>query len=214
MSANYPADTWLHELGWSGRVLRDSNEVDGAAGRAAAAYGASGWPYFVVIGVDGTVLARASGELDKSAMEKLMKDLPKGPPDVVGRLQIPSIDLDVNVVDNSLGHSASAQFGPVFVGGKTPTELPIGEDADVYSMIYGNRTTYGAPFFDLGQLVVGDTFTWTDVSGSTALFEVISTSTCPADEGCPGIAGALVLVTPDPQFTNQETLYVFARRTA
>ena len=117
------------------------------------------------------------------------------------------------MVDKSLGLSGSSQVGPVFVGGALPTELPIGEDMDVYSMIFGNRTTYGAPFLDLDQLVVGDTLTWTDESG-TATFEVVATSTCPTDEGCPSIAGALVLTTPDPADTDRNALYVYARRTA
>ena len=84
---------------------------------------------------------------------------------------------------------------------------------DPYSMIFGNRTTHGAPFLDLDQLVVGDTFTWTDESG-TATFEVTSTNTCPADQGCPGVAGAWVLTTPDPAYTDRNALYVYARRTA
>lgn len=210
--ANYPASQWLEESGWA-PVLRDSNEGDGVAGQIATAYGAGGWPFFVVIGVDGQVLARATGDLTSEQMKSLLDGLPKGPPAVVGRLKIPKLDLDWLVVDKSLGLSGSSEIGPVFVGGALPTELPIGEDVDVYSMIYGNRTTHGAPFLDLDQLVVGDTFTWTDESG-TATFEVISTNSCPADEGCPGIAGALVLTTPDPAFTDQAALYVFARRTA
>jgi hypothetical protein len=212
-ASNYPADRWLQELGWTGRVLRDTDEGDGAAGAAAVAYGASGWPYYVVIGVDGTVLARASGELTKAQIESLMRGLPNGPPQAVGRLQIPTIGLDWLVVDNSLGLTSSARLGPVFVGGALPTELPIGENVDAYSMIYGSRTTYGAPFLDLDQLVAGDTITWTDETG-TATFEVVSTTTCPAADGCPGIAGALVLTTSDPPYTDQGTLYVYALRTA
>ena len=209
---NYPADKWLQELGWTGRVLRDSPNDDGAAGVAATAYGATGWPYFVVIGVDGQVLARAAGELTQADLQALFAGLPDGPPAVVGRLEIPKIRVDWFVVDTSLGLRVSAQSGPVFVGGALPTELPLGEDGDVYSMIFGNRTTYGAPFLDLDQLVVGDTFTWTDESG-TATFEVTSTNTCPTDQGCPGVAGALVLTTPDPKYTARNSLYVFARRT-
>lgn len=210
---NYPPSNWLAEMGWTGAVLRDPSDADGAAGVAATAYGATGWPYFVVIGVDGTVLARANGELSQTDMESLLAGLPDGPPAVVGRLEIPKISVDWVVVEASLGLKVSARSGPVFVGGTIPTELPIGEDMDVYSMIYGNRTTYGAPFLDLDQLVVGDTFTWTDESG-TAIFEVVSTNTCPADSGCPGVAGALVLTTPDPAFTSGDALYIFARRTA
>ncbi len=212
-AANYPANKWLKDMGWTGRVIRDSNEGDRVAGRVATAYGAPGYPTLVVIGIDGNVLARATGELSQADMKQLLAGLPSGPPAVVGRLEIPKIKVDWLVVDTSLGLKVSAQSGPVFVGGALPTELPIGQDMDVYSMIYGNRTTYGAPFLDLDLLVVGDTFTWTDESG-TATFEVISTNTCPADEGCPGIAGALVLTTPDPKFTAKDALYVFARRTA
>ena len=65
----------------------------------------------------------------------------------------------------------------------------------------------------LDQMVVGDTFTWTDDTG-TAAFEVVSINTCPAASGCPGVAGALVLSTTDEPFTDRAALHVYARRTA
>ena len=83
--ANYPASQWLEESGWA-PVLRDSTEGDGVAGQIATAYGAQEWPFFVVIGVDGRVLARATGDLANAQMESLLDGLPKGPPAVVGRL--------------------------------------------------------------------------------------------------------------------------------
>ncbi|MDP2293559.1 MAG: TlpA disulfide reductase family protein, partial [Actinomycetota bacterium] len=77
---NYPAEQWLQELGWTGRVLEDAPQgTSGAAGSAGVAYGATGWPYFVVIGVDGNVLARASGELSVADMEELLAGLPDAP---------------------------------------------------------------------------------------------------------------------------------------
>lgn len=79
------------------------------------------------------------------------------------------------------------------------------------AFIYGNRTTYGAPFLALDQLVVGDTFTWTDESG-TATFEVVSIDTCSTE--CEGGAGSIVLhTTYGPDF-DRDSLWVFARRTA
>lgn len=209
-SANYPADKWLQELGWTGRVLRDSPNDDGAAGVAANAYGAAGWPYFVVIGVDGTVVARASGELTQADMKLLMDGLPSGP-QALGRLEIPAIGVDWFVVDNSLNLAGSARLGPVFLGDTLPTELPIGGSGDGYTMIYGNRTAYGAPFLKLDQLVVGDTFTWTDGTG-TATFEVMSTDACAGADTCSTIAGSLLLTTSDPLFTDEGALFVFARR--
>lgn len=209
-SANYPADMWLQENGWTGRVLHDPNDDDGTAGAAARAYGATGWPYFVVIGVDGNVLARASGELTKQEMQQLLTGLPAGP-ETLGRLEIPAIGVDWFVVDNSLTLAGSARFGPVFLGDTLPTELPIGGSGDGYTMIYGNRTAYGAPFLKLDQLVVGDTFTWTDGTG-TATFEVTSTDACAGADTCSTIAGSLMLTTSDPLFTDQGALFVFARR--
>ncbi len=211
-AANYPADKWLQELGWTGRVLRDSPNDDGAAGAAGVAYGASGYPFFVVIGVDGTVLARAIGELTNADMEQLVAGLP-AEPQVLGRLEIPAIDVDWLVVDNSLNLAGSARFGPVFLGDTFPTQLPIGDggEGDGYTMIWGNRTTYGAPFLKLDQLVVGDMFTWTDETG-TATFRVVSTDMCAGATTCSTIAGSLLLTTSDPLFTDQEALFVFARR--
>ena len=47
---NYPPSAWLAELDWQWPVLADSTDH-----QAAAAYGLPGFPYFVIIGADGTV---------------------------------------------------------------------------------------------------------------------------------------------------------------
>jgi thiol-disulfide isomerase/thioredoxin len=54
---NYPPSTWLQELGWTFDTLADSPEF-----RAAQAYGVTGFPFFAIVGEDGTVLGRFSGE--------------------------------------------------------------------------------------------------------------------------------------------------------
>lgn len=70
---NYPPHEWFSNRGWSWPILVDQKVDDnGSAGRAAQAYGASGWPYFVIIGADGTVKARSSGELEVSEIQAIV----------------------------------------------------------------------------------------------------------------------------------------------
>lgn len=60
---NFPPLDWLQREGWDGTVLVD--EEDQAAG---AAYGLSSYPYLVLVGEDGRVVARVAGE---QGMERL-----------------------------------------------------------------------------------------------------------------------------------------------
>ncbi len=204
--ANYPADKWLQELGWTGRVLQDSNEGDGAPGRVATAYGTPGYPTFVVIGVDGQVLARATGELTQAAMEQLLEGLPNGQP--VGRLEIPAIDFDWLVIDNPLGAQAWAGLVPVLVSGPVPGQTVDGG----VSVLWGTRTTYSAPFLDIDKLVAGDVVLWAGTDGTEARFEVIGSAIGEDAQAPEGTALELRTYTPD--YTSNETLIVFARRTA
>jgi thiol-disulfide isomerase/thioredoxin len=55
---NYPPSEWIVDKGWTWPVLADSEGSD-----AALAMGVSGFPYSIIIGADGTVLGRISGEL-------------------------------------------------------------------------------------------------------------------------------------------------------
>lgn len=84
-SANYPISAWLDGLGWTGRVFHDSNEGAGVAGRVANAYGATSYPFFVLIGTDTNVLARAEGDLTKVDVQTLLSGL-SAAPSAVGRL--------------------------------------------------------------------------------------------------------------------------------
>jgi len=73
---NHPPQPWLAEQGWTGRVIEDGSQGDGAAGTIAQVYGASGWPYFVLIGSDGTVVARSVGEISVVQLQELIATLP------------------------------------------------------------------------------------------------------------------------------------------
>jgi thiol-disulfide isomerase/thioredoxin len=73
-SANYPPSSWFSNMGWEWPVMVDETKGDGAAGAAAEAYGASGWPYFVIVGADGKVKTRVSGEVQASELQTLVDD--------------------------------------------------------------------------------------------------------------------------------------------
>lgn len=71
-AANYPPATWFSNKGWEWPVMVDEATGDGAAGKAAAAYGATGWPYFVIVGADGKVKVRVSGEVEISELQTIV----------------------------------------------------------------------------------------------------------------------------------------------
>jgi len=61
---NYPPDAWLEREGWTPPVLVDDRE-----NTAARAFGVSVFPFFVFVDADGTVTARATGELTIEQLE-------------------------------------------------------------------------------------------------------------------------------------------------
>ena len=65
---NHPPQAWLADEGWDHPVLADS-----ADDAAADAFGLTSFPYFVAIGADGSVTARASGELTAEAFDALVQ---------------------------------------------------------------------------------------------------------------------------------------------
>lgn len=69
---NYPPAEWFSNRGWSWPVLVDQSLGDGEGGVAATAFGATGWPYFVIIGADGLVKARVSGEIEVSDLQVIV----------------------------------------------------------------------------------------------------------------------------------------------
>lgn len=56
-ASNYPPQAWLAREGWSAPVLADDE-----AGSVAQQFGLTSFPYFVVVGADGKVVQRSSGE--------------------------------------------------------------------------------------------------------------------------------------------------------
>ena len=71
---NYPPSEWFSNKGWSWPVLVDESQGDGQAGKAASAYGATGWPFFVIVGADGLVKARVSGAIEVSELQVIVDD--------------------------------------------------------------------------------------------------------------------------------------------
>jgi thiol-disulfide isomerase/thioredoxin len=63
---NYPPSAWLADEGWTAPTLVDPD------GSAAVAAGLSGFPFFVAIGPDGTVVTRVSGELTTDQLDQLV----------------------------------------------------------------------------------------------------------------------------------------------
>jgi len=67
---NYPPSSWLARVGWPGQIL-----VDDGQGSAASAYGLPAFPYFVALNGDGTVAARATGELTRQQFDAVVAAL-------------------------------------------------------------------------------------------------------------------------------------------
>lgn len=66
---NYPPEDWLAREGWTPPVIVDPT------GAVADAYGLSAFPYFVFVRADGTVGARATGELAIADLEAIVAGL-------------------------------------------------------------------------------------------------------------------------------------------
>ena len=65
---NYPPSEWIADRAWTWPVLADSADSD-----AAHAYGVGGFPTFVIVGADGKVKVRSSGELPVADLDTLVK---------------------------------------------------------------------------------------------------------------------------------------------
>jgi thiol-disulfide isomerase/thioredoxin len=70
---NYPPSQWLDREGWTPDVMLDD---DGSS--ALASYGQGGFPYFVMIGADGKVVQRGSGELPEAEWDAAVNALAEG----------------------------------------------------------------------------------------------------------------------------------------
>jgi thiol-disulfide isomerase/thioredoxin len=72
---NYPPSAWLEGVKWPFPVLADSSQFT-----AATAYGLSAYPYFVLVNPDGTVAARATGEVPIDQVKANIEALKAGKP--------------------------------------------------------------------------------------------------------------------------------------
>jgi len=64
---NYPPSQWVVNKAWPWPVMADSKAMD-----AARAYGVSGYPFFVIVGADGKVKVRGSGELEIDQLNQIV----------------------------------------------------------------------------------------------------------------------------------------------
>jgi sortase A len=122
-------------------------------------------------------------------------------------LQIPSIDLDVVVVEGT--DVTDLKAGP---GHYARTDDPWDRRGRV--AIAGHRTTYGAPFWDLDRVREGDPITVVTELGTyeyeaTASREVLPTA---SNVLRPSPQPTLVLTTCSPKFSAARRLIVFAER--
>jgi sortase A len=125
----------------------------------------------------------------------------------VAKLKIPSIGLDWTVVEG-VG-VPDLKKGPGHFP-ETPLPGQLGNAA-----IAGHRTTYGAPFFDLDKVEVGDTIEVGTLAG-LFIYEVTGTTVVQPSEYAsviptvdPDVA-TLTLATCTPAYTARERLIVFA----
>jgi cytochrome c biogenesis protein CcmG, thiol:disulfide interchange protein DsbE len=63
---NFPPAAWLSNEGWTGGVLMDDQ-----LGSTLVAYGLGSFPAWAVVAADGTIVARATGELNPAQVEAL-----------------------------------------------------------------------------------------------------------------------------------------------
>ena len=78
--SNWPPSQWFQDMDWTYPVIADGVDMQRRTFVAADAFGLTAFPYMVLIGSDGTVLARWSGEHDPDELLELIED--NLPPDV------------------------------------------------------------------------------------------------------------------------------------
>jgi sortase A len=134
----------------------------------------------------------------------------------VGLLQIPRIGLDKVIVEGTT--TSDLRQGP---GHYLGTPLP-GQQGN--AAIAGHRTTYGAPFYNLNELDVGDPITVTTTQGvftyqvTRSLVVPCGDSNCndPADQAviAASVTPELTLTTCNPRFQSSSRLVVQAALTS
>jgi sortase A len=124
----------------------------------------------------------------------------------VAIMQIPKIGLEKAIVEGV--EVPDLQKGPGHYPG---TPLP-GQPGN--AAIAGHRTTYGAPFFDLNELDVGDPILFTTREGHHFEYDVIETKVVkPSEVGVvdPTTDNRLTLTTCNPRYSASQRLVVVAK---
>jgi thiol-disulfide isomerase/thioredoxin len=65
---NYPPSQWIERMKWTWPVLADSSSGD-----ASRAWGVGGFPTIVIVGTDGTVKMRSSGEMSVDELDSFVR---------------------------------------------------------------------------------------------------------------------------------------------
>ncbi len=69
---NFPASKWLDDLDWTYPVIADGVDMQAQQFIGTSAFGVDGFPFVTLIGADGTVAARWSGEHDTDELLELV----------------------------------------------------------------------------------------------------------------------------------------------
>jgi sortase A len=127
----------------------------------------------------------------------------------IDHLVIPAISVDKFVVQGTA--EADLSQGP----GHYPSTVMPGQVGN--AGIAGHRTTYGAPFFRLDELKVGDPIYITDTSGTRYTYTMTSSEVVSPEDGAvldPTTTAQLTLTTCNPRFSDTSRLIVVADLTA
>ena len=137
-------------------------------------------------------------------VEQMRFDYPDPNDTAVAVIDIPAIGIEGLFVV-PLNEQDDLKNGP----GWDPSSAPVGSGGTTH--IIGHRTTYGAPFFDLDLLVVGDVIEVRTRSGQNDIYTVQSRTVVANDTPLPELEHpALVLDTLTPKYTQRSTLRVTA----
>jgi thiol-disulfide isomerase/thioredoxin len=71
---NWPPSEWFEDMDWTYPVIADGVDMERQTFIAADAYGLTGFPFMVLIGSDGKVLARWSGESEPDELLQMIED--------------------------------------------------------------------------------------------------------------------------------------------
>ena len=139
-------------------------------------------------------------------VEQMRFDYPDPNATAIAEIDIPAIDVELFVVP--LNEPDDMKQGPAW----NPGSDSIGSGGIIH--IVGHRTTYGAPFFDLDQLVADDSIELRSARGQSETYVVQSNTVVDNDAPLPALAEpALVLDTQEPKYTQRSTRRVVAVQT-